>query len=622
MKAIRKFYLRHGRLLAGGVLFLFVVGSLIVLPLQSAAQTPVVPTETPDAAVGLSIFQERCATCHGLEGNGDGELATRLPAPPRQFTDPAFYRTAVPALMYETISSGRIDAGMPPFGDGTSNPIPEANRWDLIAAVYSLAVPAETMEQGAAVYTDNCVACHGESGAGAGPDAENISTDLSDPVYWFDKSNEMVRTAVTNPDIPGHDAELSEDDQWAVVAYGRSLSFNYVDPFAPPEPIALGTISGVVTNGTTNTPLADEPVVLRAFNMSFEETLTLTSTLSVDGSYQFEVTDVPPDWVYLVSVAYDGLNFSSAAAQLTQAQAALELPIMVYEQTTDPSVVAIEQMHTILGFTDGALDVATLYVISNNSTAVFMGETGNPDEGTVKLFVPEGATAVEFQRAFGQQTSFLPATEVIATESSYADTFPLRPGTGTSNLLVTYQLPYDDGVSVSYALPYPVNSASVIMPDAGVTLNGTGWVSEGVSQTEMGTFVRYSNTAVQDTTTFSFTLEGKPRLVTDSAGNVVAPRSQSTELIIGGIGLLLAVAVVVFAVRGWQNRAIADEDSWDDEDEWDEEADSEDEKDALLQALADLDETYEAGELTDEAYNQQRDALKAQLLAVWDEEDE
>ena len=130
---------------------LLVTAILLLTIFQVTAQEAAVPLAPPDAAAGLQVYAERCANCHGPLGNGDGELAARSAVPPVVFTDPEYIRQARPGLMFTTITNGIMgDNGptMPPFGPSSSNPIDEATRWDLIAAVYSLATPADSLAAG------------------------------------------------------------------------------------------------------------------------------------------------------------------------------------------------------------------------------------------------------------------------------------------------------------------------------------------------------------------------------------------------------------------------------------------------------------------------------------------
>lgn len=80
--------------------------------------------------------------------------------------------------------------------------------------------------------------------------------------------------------------------------------------------------------------------------------------------------------------------------------------------------------------------------------------------------------------------SFIPAAEFIETETGWADTLPLHPGTGVMDMLVTYNLPYEDGMRFAHPLPYPVTRGTMIIPDVGVELEAEGWQRQ--SQDEMG----------------------------------------------------------------------------------------------------------------------------------------
>ncbi len=610
------FQARNGRLLR--LLALFILLSLLTfLFLQAgplAAQEPVLPPGPPDAEIGIELFQERCANCHGPAGQGDGELSADLPRPPADYTDPEFRRTRIPAGMYSAITNGLLESGMPPFGPESSNPINEENRWRLIAAVYSLATPPEALAAGQAVYEENCLACHGETGLGDGPEAGEASAplpDLSSVRYWFNRSNETVFTAIENEGVPDHAYQLSEQKRWDVVDYMRTFSYSYFDPNAPVEPIVGATVSGVVTNATTGTIIDDAEVILRGFSQDFQPTVNMTTTVDADGRFLFEMEPVDPDWVYLASARYQDLGFSSDAAQISRSEPNLNLPITVFEPTTSEAVVNFDRMHILLSFGPDTLRVDEFYAFSNPSAEVFVGESGDPAQGTVRMALPAGAQNIAFQRTFGAIDQTIPATEIIQlADGAFADVFPLNPGSNALNLIASYDLPYEEGMTVSRPVFYDTSSVSVIIPDRGVSLTGAGWLDQGVQEMPGGSFTSYVQTDLAAGSELAFMLNGRPEILTRPAGAIIPPPANSlNEIIVGGVVLLVVVVAALFIIT---RRDTADE-AYDEE----EAAREQVERERLLLAVVNLDEAHESGDMELESYQQQRQKLLAELAAIW-----
>ena len=623
MKHDKRRLTRDGRI---RVVFFLVGLLLLTLPGLTAAQESKASQTPPDAVAGFEVYYEiGCDGCHGAGGAGDGEGIGQLPVAPPNFTDPDYRKTAVPRELFDAITNGNMESLMPPFGPTSPMAIEEDGRWDLVASVYSFATPNEAVANGQAVYEEACAACHGETGAGDGPEAADFDpapTNLADPAYWVDLSNEMVfasleSSAQESDAIDGHEYSLSDDVLWDAVDYARTFSYRYFNPNAPAEPIQAALISGQVSNGSTGEIVTDGSVRLRAFSPEIEQMLVMTTTIDADGRFQFDVTEVSPDWVYMTNTEYEGLNFSSDVAQINPAQPELDLPLTVFDLTDDPAVVNIEQVHMVVDFFGDRMQVTELYIFNNGDTAVFVGETGNPDEGTVKVYVPDAAENLNFQRAFSAMESFVPANEVIPTADGWADTIPLRPGRSNASLVVTYDLPYEDGLDLVHDLAYDTNSATVILPEAGVTVEGEGWLSQGTQETAGGAFLSYMQTSLGAGDALAIALEGSPEFPetppSGSAGNVIDPRNQTAEIIIGVAAFLMVALGAVYVVIN--RRSPNDEEDY----EYDEDEVVEDGRDidALLQRLADLDDAFENGQIEEKQYQQQRSQLKAELALIW-----
>ena len=98
--------------------------------------------------------------------------------------------------------------------------------------MYSLSAPEADIAKGAELFQANCARCHGENGAGDGPDAANLSVkpvDFTNQEYMAGKAAADFYTAISQgvaPEMPACGDQLSETDLWALTDYLRSLAFN------------------------------------------------------------------------------------------------------------------------------------------------------------------------------------------------------------------------------------------------------------------------------------------------------------------------------------------------------------------------------------------------------------
>ncbi len=91
-----------------------------------------------------------------------------------------------------------------------------------------IAVSESSLAAGQKIYAKRCVACHGKTGNGDGPDAADLGihpAKLSDPaiqeatdgaLYW--------KITVGKKPMPNYGTRLSPTDRWNVINYLRSLA--------------------------------------------------------------------------------------------------------------------------------------------------------------------------------------------------------------------------------------------------------------------------------------------------------------------------------------------------------------------------------------------------------------
>jgi mono/diheme cytochrome c family protein len=81
---------------------------------------------------------------------------------------------------------------------------------------------------GQKIYLKRCVACHGRTGNGDGPDAADLGihpAKLSDPAVREETDGALFwKISVGKKPMPNYGTRLSPSDRWNVINYLRSLT--------------------------------------------------------------------------------------------------------------------------------------------------------------------------------------------------------------------------------------------------------------------------------------------------------------------------------------------------------------------------------------------------------------
>jgi mono/diheme cytochrome c family protein len=107
-----------------------------------------------------------------------------------------------------------------------------AEKWTAPAAEARKKNPVPASESslvaGEKVYVKRCVACHGKTGNGDGPDAADLAihpAKLSDPLIQKETDGELFwKITVGKKPMPNYATRLSPTDRWNVINYLRSLA--------------------------------------------------------------------------------------------------------------------------------------------------------------------------------------------------------------------------------------------------------------------------------------------------------------------------------------------------------------------------------------------------------------
>jgi mono/diheme cytochrome c family protein len=588
------------------------MAALLRTPAQAQTPSPTFsleqvtpPNAPPAAAFGSGSFEQNCAPCHGASGLGDGPTAVSLPYSPTAFADPNAVWSLSPAEMFHTTKFGRIERLMPPW----QNQLSDAEIWQTVMYAWSLHTGAAFVAGGQTLYAQNCAACHGDAGAGDGPEAQGDLPDFGDPAYAIARSQEdwLAGWQQAHPEI-GEDWSVEEQRQ--VLEYIRT--FSYVPAWESGYRPGPGVIRGTITHGTAGEVVPPGLVVTLDAYAHFTPAESFTTTVDATGRFEFSNLAVAENFSYLASVEYGGVRYSSALAMLTNDVSEAEAAITIYATTDEPTNIRIDRTDWIIDDQPGALLVVQLYFFGSGGDRTFTGAPvdGESISATVGIHLPARAEQVTFEGgALGER--FRQVGDL------YYDTAPLIPGAGTKQVVVRYLLPYE-GTSITFDQRFLYANIQTTLlvaelPQLEVTVTpreAAAWQPVDTQEFQGRTYRIFRSDELA-ATEVSVELSGlldanvvDPRNVAGTAATSTATFAPWMAWSVGALSLLMITGGVWWAWRSGRVQLS------------DRPADLRQEMDELARRIAQLDDRHALGQLNAESWQQQRGQLKTRLFEM------
>jgi high-affinity iron transporter len=188
-------------------------------------RVPPATVKAIELAEGRQLYENSCASCHGIAGKGDGPAGRGMnPAPPA-IGDANAMSDVSPATMYRIVSVGIGGTPMPAYG-ATMTP---EQRWNIVSYLLSLRATPKQIAEGEGLYTQGCVQCHGVLGAGDGVSARALSRAPQEigAFAWQAARNDLELSNVVRAGMPGTAmppaSHLTPEQARNVVAYLRTM---------------------------------------------------------------------------------------------------------------------------------------------------------------------------------------------------------------------------------------------------------------------------------------------------------------------------------------------------------------------------------------------------------------
>ena len=588
------------------IVFVFLtilIGMMVVMPMGNSSNRVYAQdggqTEPAGRAYrGKTLFSQRCVQCHGEQGKGDGPLAEQIPGELPDFTAADYAVDKSPQEIFDTITNGRMDKMMPPWGDQLS----EDERWDLASYVWSLHLPAGAMDEAVKLYEQDCSSCHGSSGAGV----EAGVPDLNNP-HWLSATDAQLVAAFTtdtHPDV----GQLDENEQMLLASAVRRFSLGFDQTQVSVE--GLGDVEVSVSNGSSGEHLANQPVRLIIFE---QEQFVETREGETDDQGRAQFTGLPtaPTWAYVAETTYQGLTYHGEVGQFSPDSNMIEISVSVYDPGASKEAISIDRSHWLVDISNpGFVDIGEVYAFLNTADHVYTGEAASGQEAprVLEIPLPDDAIHISVEGETLGERFILDGTTLI-------DTQPLPPG--NTQIFLRYSLPVEKGrVTLSHPLLYPTKMLNLLAPDIGISIDAPDWQQGDPIPTQSGAFLNYSifdlpagamptatlNGITEDILTS--TTSDEPQQVIDRNAAPGVSGTPYLPWIVSGLGLIVLGGGVAIGWRKHRQTLAAVPDL------------REEQKKALIQQIAALDDAFESGEITGDEYHKQRNTLKLQLIAL------
>lgn len=189
-----------------------------------------------DPIEGRKLYLTYCSTCHGRNGEGDGEAAEFLETKPRNHADDKRMSKRTDLELYNTISGGgeaaHMAKSMPPWSTLSAKQV-----WDLVAFIRILHRQHNLVgvaSRAAEDFSHYCSVCHGHEGRGNGAIATAFDPrpkNFADPKYSAAHSRLDIYFAIMGGGeavgqsqfMPPWAKVLSDQEIWDLVSYIQSI---------------------------------------------------------------------------------------------------------------------------------------------------------------------------------------------------------------------------------------------------------------------------------------------------------------------------------------------------------------------------------------------------------------
>ncbi len=276
---------------------------------------------------------------------------------------------------------------------------------------------------------------------------------------------------------------------------------------------AAQTLTGTVTNGTTNKPAAGDEVIL--INLANGMDVAASTKTDSNGKYSFKLTgEAGP---HLIRAVHQGVTYHQMAPPGVNTA-----DVQVYDVATKVAELSVTADVLRFQADSGTMQGVRLFVVSNTSSPA----KTQMNDHNFEFYLPPGAKIEQLQARAPNGQPISADAVPQAEKNRYAIAFPLRPG--ETQFQVEFTLPYSGEIKIDPKPLYAAEHLVIVLPKSMHFKAATGASFQSMQDPNQGDTLVEVAQQVKPGQPLGFSLQGTGT-INESPGQVASGASQQEE---------------------------------------------------------------------------------------------
>ena len=458
-------------------------------------------------------------------------------------------------------------------------------------ASYAQKNPHDMDTMGKELFIENrCVRCHTIGrGRFVGPDLKGVGERYAreELIKWIENPQAVYQATGKMPVNEGY-PPMPPMDIHPMAA--QAIADYLLAVKAGPDSGKGGTITGKVLDKTNDRAVSGVKITLTSF-MGDKETGTAESDTSKDGAFAF--ASLPWDRSYMVTVEYNGAEYSTDKMVFYPDEDTKTLDLPVYEPTDNGANISISEGQMIVQAVEDGLSIADLSSFENKGDRMYVGsvDVAGGKKETLRFSVPSDAANLNFIHGVSPES-------IVRTEAGFSDTESVMPG--PKRVVFAYTVPLGSGGgTIEKTIEYPTGNFLLLVSKSNEQVTVEGLAGGDVVKIENEDFIKWSGEGLTPGHKIAI--------------KFVNPARWKDYIKWAGIAfLVLAVGGGILyssLAKGGRPGSVPERTTVNREDLMRR-------RSALIKEIAALDDRFEAGGIDEAGYRKLRENKKAELIEV------